>query len=67
MHSNDITGELEQDYLPDSQEPLKDKLLRKGFWLYLLVFLAAPTGYIIKVIAAQNLPVSDIGILYSII
>lgn len=64
---------LQDDNSPDIQniyfadEPLKDKLLRKWFWLYALMFLAAPTGYIIKVIASQHLSVGDIGVLYSII
>lgn len=53
--------EIQQDI------PLKDKLLKKGFWLYFFAFLIAPTGYIIKLIAARTMWVEDVGLFYSIL
>ncbi len=53
--------EIQQDI------PLKEKLLKKGFWLYFFAFLIAPTGYIIKLIAARTMWVEDIGLFYSIL
>jgi len=47
--------------------PLKQKLLKKWFWLYFFAFLIAPTGYIIKLIAARTMSVEDIGLFYSIL
>lgn len=47
--------------------PLKDKLLKKGFWLYFFAFLIAPTGYLIKLIAARTMWVEDVGLFYSIL
>lgn len=48
-------------------ESLSEKLLKKWFWLYLFTFLIAPTGYIIRIILSNNLPVSDVWLIYSII
>jgi stage V sporulation protein B len=53
--------EIQQDI------PLKDKLIKKGFWLYFFAFLIAPTGYIIKLIAARTMGVEDVGLFYSIL
>jgi O-antigen/teichoic acid export membrane protein len=53
--------EIQQDI------PLKDKLIKKGFWLYLFAFLIAPTGYIIKLIAARTMDPEDIGLFYAIL
>lgn len=53
--------EIQQDI------PLKDKLLKKGFWLYFFAFLIAPTGYLIKLIAARTMGVEDVGLFYSIL
>jgi hypothetical protein len=39
---------------------LAEKFLKKGFWLYLFSFIIAPIGYIIKIIASNELSVSDI-------
>jgi len=47
--------------------PLKDKLLKKGFWLYFFAFLIAPAGYLVKLIAARTMWVEDIGLFYSIL
>jgi hypothetical protein len=49
-----MTKELFKD------ETLAEKLIKKGFWLYLFTFLIAPTGYIIRIILSNNLPVSDV-------
>lgn len=48
-------------------EPLKTKLIRNGFWLYFFGFIWAPAGYLIKILIAWELSVSDIGVFYSII
>lgn len=62
--SSDIWS-TEPIIFPD--EPLKNKLLRNGFWLYFFSFIVAPTGYIIKVFASHELSVADIGIFYSVL
>lgn len=53
------------DIIPD--ELLKTKLLRNGFWMYFFAFIAAPTGYIVKLIIARSLSVEEIGIFYSVL
>ncbi len=58
-----MEGELE--LLPD--QPLGHKLIKKWFRLYLFVYLAAPAGYLIKVIISNSLSVAEVGILYSIV
>ncbi len=50
-----------------NDEPLKQKLVRKGFWLYFLTFLSAPTGYLIKIMVSQSLPIADFGLVYGIL
>lgn len=47
--------------------PLKDRLLRNGFWMYFLSFIIAPAGYLIKLMVSRQLSVEDIGLVYSII
>ncbi len=56
-----MSGKLFKD------ESLSEKLIKKGFWLYFFTFLIAPSGYIIRVILSNDLSVSDIWLLYSII
>lgn len=53
--------EIQQDI------PLKEKLLKKGFWLYFLSFIMAPTGYLIKMMISRTLSVEDIGLFYSVV
>lgn len=55
------------DLLQD--ETLSQKLIKKGFWLYLFSYLIAPGGYLIRLIISNSSEVSvaDVGILYSII
>lgn len=48
-------------------EPLKNRLLRNGFWMYILTFFIAPAGYLIKLIVSRELSVEDVGLVYSII
>jgi hypothetical protein len=48
----------EIDLLPD--QPLGEKLIKKGFWLYLFSFLIAPAGYVIKVIISNSVSVADV-------
>lgn len=52
------------DMIPD--EPLKNKLIRNGFWLYFFQFILAPAGYLIKVMVSNELTVEDVGLFYSI-
>ena len=46
------------DIIPD--EPLKNKLIRNGFWLYFFQFIVAPAGYLIKIMISKELSVEDI-------
>lgn len=48
-------------------ETLSEKLLKKWFWLYLFTFLAAPLGYIVKIILTNEISVSELWVIYSII
>lgn len=48
-----------------AHESLKEKFIRKGFWIYLFVVLTAPLGYITKIVLAGDLSKSEIGILYT--
>lgn len=48
-------------------EPLAKKLLRKWFWTYVLSLLVAPTWYFIRIIVSNDIPVHDVGLIYSII
>lgn len=56
---------VELEYFKD--ELLKKKLVRNWFRLYFFSFLAAPTGYLIKILVARAISVEEIGILYSIL
>jgi O-antigen/teichoic acid export membrane protein len=50
-----------------TQESLKEKFIRKGFWIYLFVVLTAPLGYIIKIVLAESISKAEVGILYTAI
>lgn len=50
-----------------ADQPLWEKLIKKGFWLYFFSFLVAPAGYIIKVLISNSVSVADVGVLYSIV
>lgn len=56
---------MSEDTLLQDQ-PLGHKLIKKGFWLYLFMFLTAPVGYIVKVLVSNVLSVEDVGIFYSV-
>lgn len=49
------------------EETLTEKLVKKWFWIYLFSFLIAPSWYIIRIIVSNDLSVSDVWLLYSII
>ncbi len=51
----------------DAAEPLGRKLVRKGFWLYFFMLLNAPTGYLVRVMAARDLSVAEFGVLYGVV
>ena len=55
------------DLLQD--ETLSQKLIKRGFWLYLFSYLIAPGGYLIRLLISNSpeISVADVGILYSII
>lgn len=46
---------------------LKKEVLKNTFWVYLFSYLAAPIGYFIRMLYANNLSVEDYGLVYSII
>ena len=56
---------MERELLTD--QPLGQKLIKKGFWLYFFTYLTIPATYFIKVIISNSLSVADVGILYSIV
>lgn len=58
-----MDGEIE--LLAD--QPLGQKLIKKGFWLYFFMFLITPVGYFIKVIVSNTFSVEDVGLFYSIL
>ena len=55
------------DLLED--ESLSQKLIKKGFWLYLFSYLIAPAGYIVRLLISNSpeVSVADVGVLYTII
>lgn len=57
---------MSEDTLLQDQ-PLGQKLIKKGFWLYFFMLLTAPVGYIIKVLISNTLSVEDVGIFYSVL
>ncbi len=56
-----MTKELLKD------ETLAEKLINRWKWLYIFAFLIAPSGYIIKLLISNDLSVSDVWVIYSII
>ncbi len=56
---------MEWELLTD--QPLGQKLIKKGFWLYFFTIVIAPTGYFIRVLISNSISVADVGIIYSII
>lgn len=48
-------------------ELTKKYLLRQGFWIYLFTFLAAPLGYLIRILYARAFSIEEFGLIYSII
>lgn len=50
-----------------ADQPLGQKLIKKGFWLYFFTILIAPTGYFIRVLISNSISVADVGIIYSIL
>lgn len=61
----DIINVMNQDLLAD--QPLWEKLIKKGFWLYFFSFLIAPAWYVIKVLISNSVSVADVWVLYSIV
>lgn len=61
MNNND----KDIDLLPD--QSLGEKLIKKGFWLYVFSFLIAPTWYLIRILISNSVSVEEVWILYSII
>ena len=56
---------MEGELLAD--QPLGQKLIKKGFWLYFFMMITTPAGYIIKVIVSNSLSVADVWIFYSVL
>jgi O-antigen/teichoic acid export membrane protein len=49
-----------------ADQPLSEKLIKKGSLTYLFIFLIAPVGYFIRVIVSNTLSVEDVWLFYSI-
>lgn len=54
-----------KDLLKD--QPLWEKLLKKGFWLYFFSYVTIPAWYLVRIIISNSITVEEVGILYSII
>lgn len=50
-----------------NDEGLKEKFVRKGFWIYAFSFVIGPIGYLTKIILSADLTVEEMGVLYGII
>lgn len=50
-----------------TDESLKEKFVRKGFWIYLFSFIIGPMGYVTKMMLSADLTVEQIGVFYGII
>jgi len=50
-----------------ADQPLGEKLIKKGFWLYLFTYFTVPAGYIVRVLISNSVSVADVGVLYSIV
>ncbi len=58
---------MAQTHDPLADQPLGQKLIKKGFWLYFFTAIILPTGYLIRIVISQSLPVEEVGLLYTII
>lgn len=56
-----MDGELLAD------QPLGQKLIKKGFWLYFFAYLIGPAWYLVRVIVSNSVSVADVGILYTVL
>ncbi len=54
-------------HVDHSSQPLAQRLIKKSFWTYILSLLVAPTGYFIRVIVSNDIPLDEVGLFYSII
>ncbi len=50
-----------------NDESLKEKFVRKGFWIYLFSFIIGPIGYATKMILSSELSIEQMGVFYGII
>lgn len=50
-----------------ADQPLGQKLIKKGGWLYFFMMISAPLGYFTKLIISNTLSVEDVGIFYSVL
>jgi len=48
-------------------ESLSEKIVNKGFWIYVFVILTGPISYGIRMILSDNLSLSDFGLFYGLI
>ena len=55
---------MDWEFLAD--QPLWEKLIKKGSLTYLFILLIAPVGYFIRVIASNTLSVENVWLFYSI-
>lgn len=51
----------------NQDETLAQKFIKKGSWIFLFTILAAPLGYIIRIVLTNDLTPWEIGILYGVI
>ncbi len=56
---------MDGEFLTD--QPLGEKLIKKGFRLYFFMFLVAPIGYFIRVIVSNHFSVEEVGVFYSVL
>ncbi|MFA5748380.1 MAG: hypothetical protein WC872_04720, partial [Candidatus Absconditabacterales bacterium] len=55
---------MEREILSD--QPLGQKLIKNGFWLYFFTLFIGPAGYLIRVLISNSISVADVGIIYSV-
>jgi O-antigen/teichoic acid export membrane protein len=48
-------------------ETLAQKLITKGFWVYLFAFFSAPIGYLLRMFISNTVSVTEVGIFYSVL
>jgi len=48
-------------------EPLGQKLLKKGFWLYFFTFFIGSSSYFTRVIISNDLSLMNVGLFYSVL